>query len=205
MGGAVPKRWRSVWCMLCVIHVSARLCRRAACLCRTHMAIARLRSTYVTVCMPVHLSRSTAQDGASGLPWPPEGGEAAHTHTALDWPNTRGSYPRGRLAVRSSTPGVASHSGMHGVESACYMWSHSRPSISRRRVPGPRAASASVAVSTHSRGPPYPRAARTLFLTHLLACHVIPFARRFPCRLRSNDPSAWRGVGLLGHEQIRFP
>ena len=29
--------------------------------------------------------------------------------------------------------------------------------------------------------------------------------RRFPCRLRSNDPSAWRGVGLLGHEQIRFP
>ena len=191
--------------MFCVIHVSARLCRRAACLCRTHMAIARLRSTYVTVCMPVHLYRSTAQGGASGLPWPPEGGEAAHTHTALDWPNTRGSYTRGRLAVRSSTPGVASHSGMHGVESACYMWSHSRPSISRRRVPGPRAASASVAVSTHSRGPPYPRAARTLFLTHLLACHVIPFARRFPCRLRSNDPSAWRGVGLLGHEQIRFP
>ena len=132
-----------------------------------------------------------------------------HTHTtiptALDRPNTRGCYPRGRLAVRSSTPGVAVHSGMHGVESACYMWSHSRPSISRRRVPGPRAASASVAVSTHSRGPPYPRAARTLFLTHLLACHVIPFARRFPCRLRSNDPSAWRGVGLLGHEQIRFP
>ena len=124
---------------------------------------------------------------------------------APDRPNTRGSYTRGRLAVRSSTPRVASHSGMHGVESACYMWSHSRPSISRRRVPGPRAASASVAVSTHSRGPPYPRAARTLFLTHLLACHVIPFARRFPCRLRSNDPSAWRGVGLLGHEQIRFP
>ena len=28
MGGAVPKRWRSVWCMLCAIHVSARLCRR---------------------------------------------------------------------------------------------------------------------------------------------------------------------------------
>ena len=204
MGGAVPKRWRSVWCMLCVIHVSARLCRRAACLCRTHMAIARLRSTYVTVCMPVHLYRSTALGGQE-LPGPPEGGEAAHTHTALDWPNTRGCYPRGRLAVRSSTPGVASHSGMHGVESACYMWSHSRPSISRRRVPGPRAVLASVAVSTHSRGPPYSRAARTLFLTHLLACHVLPFARRFPCRLRSNDPSAWRGVGLLGYEQIRFP
>ena len=46
-----------------------------------------------------------------------------------------------------------------------------------------RAASASVAVSTHSRGPPYPRAVRSLFLTHLLACHVISFARRFPCRL----------------------
>ena len=26
-----------------------------------------------------------------------------------------------------------------------------------------------------------------------------PIARRFPCRLRSNVPSAWRGVGLLGH------
>jgi len=49
------------------------------------------------------------------------------------------------------------------------------------------------------------RAARTLSLTHLLACHGIPFARCFPCRLRSNDPSAWQGVGLLGHEQIRFP
>ena len=75
------------------------------------------------------------------------------------------------------------HSGMHGVESACYMWSHSRPSISRRRVPGPRAASASVAVSTHSRGPPYPRAARTLSLTHLLACHVFvraPFSLQTP-------------------------
>ena len=44
MGGAVPKRWRSVWCMLCVIHVSGRLCRRAVCLCRTHMAFARLAS-----------------------------------------------------------------------------------------------------------------------------------------------------------------
>ena len=113
------------------------------------------------------------------------------------YPKTRGYYHRSSVAVWSSTPRVASHSGMHGV--------HSRLSISRRRVPGPRAAPASAAVSTHSRGPPYPRAARTLFLTHLLACHVIPFARRFPCRLRSNDPSAWRGVGLLGHEQIRFP
>jgi hypothetical protein len=37
------------------------------------------------------------------------------------------------------------------------------------------AASASVAVSTHSWGPPYPRAARTLFLTPLLACHVFVF------------------------------
>ena len=151
MGGAVPKRWRSVWCMLCVIHVSARLCRRAACLCRTHMAIARLRSTYVTVCMPVHLYRSTALGAYA--PWLPEGGEAAHIHpsactclsserssevypgwchvpshiptrvplestlwglswvlprtthtlSAPDRPNTRGSYTRGRLAVRSST------------------------------------------------------------------------------------------------------
>ena len=39
---------------------------------------------------------------------------------------------------------------------------HSRPLISRRRVAEPRAASPSAAVSTHSQGPPYPRAARTL-------------------------------------------
>ena len=43
---------------------------------------------------------------------------------------------------------------MHGEETACYMLSHSRFSISRRRAPGPRAASASAADSTHSRGPP---------------------------------------------------
>ena len=64
------------------------------------------------------------------------------------------------------------------MESAWYMWSHSRLSISRRRVPGPRAASASAAVSTHSRGRPCPRAARTRLLTHLLACPVpdrVPF------------------------------
>ena len=30
--------------------------------------------------------------------------------------------------------------GLRRVESACYLWSPSRPSISRRRVPGPRAA-----------------------------------------------------------------
>ena len=45
--------------------------------------------------------------------------------------------------------------------------------LQSRRVAGPRAASASAAVSTHSRGPPYPRAARTVSLTHLLACHAI--------------------------------
>ena len=50
------------------------------------------------------------------------------------------------------------------VESVCYMWSHSRLSISRRRVPGPCAASVHAAVSTHSQGPPYPRAARTLLV-----------------------------------------
>ena len=30
------------------------------------------------------------------------------------------------------------------------------------------------------------------------------FARRVPCRLRSRDPSACRGVGLFRHEQILF-
>ena len=44
MGGAVPKRWRSVWCMLGVIHVSERLCRRVAYLYSTNTAFARLKS-----------------------------------------------------------------------------------------------------------------------------------------------------------------
>ena len=95
------------------------------------------------------------------------------------------------------------HSGMHGVESACYLLSHSRLSISRRRVPGPRAVSASAAVSTHSRARPWPRAARTRSLTHLLACHVPdrePFFPQTPVDL--NVPSAWRGVGLLGHPSL---
>ena len=106
----------------------------------------------------------------------------------------------------SSTPGVASYSGMHGVESACYMLSHSRPPISRRRLAGSRTASPRAAVSTHSRGPPYLLAARTLSLTHLLACHTI-----FPLALFPADSGrAFRAlcgvtVGLLGHEQIRFP
>ena len=86
------------------------------------------------------------------------------------------------------------HSGMHGVESACYMLSPSRLSISRRRVPGPRAASASAAVSTHSRGPPCPRAARTLFLTHLLACHVsdrAPFSLQTPVERSERLAGCW--------------
>ena len=71
MGGAIPKRWRSVWCMWCVIHVSARLCRRAACLCRTHMAFARLRSTYVTsgACYSESSQRESAQ--SVDIPSPP--------------------------------------------------------------------------------------------------------------------------------------
>ena len=39
MGGAVPKRWRSVWCMLCAMHVWARLCRRAAYVCCLHRSL----------------------------------------------------------------------------------------------------------------------------------------------------------------------
>ena len=74
------------------------------------------------------------------------------------------------------------------------MWSRSRLSISRRRVPGPRAASANVAVSTHSRGPPYPRAVRTLFLTHLLACHVsdrAPFSLQTPVERSERLAGCW--------------
>ena len=80
------------------------------------------------------------------------------------------------------------------VESAWYMWSHSRLSISRRRVPGPRAASASAAVSTHSRGRPWPRAARTRFLTHLLACHVPdrePFFLQTPVERSKRLAGGW--------------
>jgi hypothetical protein len=217
MGGAVPKRWRSFCCMLYAIPVSACLCRRAAYLCSIHMA--RLCRRAVSLwhaygnrisgacetdddihkrnrSMPVHLYRSTAHGGPSGLPWPPEGGEAAHTHTAPDRPNTCGYCHCSRVAVRSSTPGVAAHSGMHGVESACYMLSHSRPPISRRRVAGPRAASASAAVSTHSRGPPYPRAARTLSLTHLLAYYTIYPLAVFP--VDSGRAIRARG-GVLGY------
>ena len=74
------------------------------------------------------------------------------------------------------------------------MWSHSRLSISRRRVPGPRAASASAAVSTHSRGRPWPRAARTRSLTHLLACHVsdrAPFSLQTPVERSERLAGCW--------------
>ena len=86
------------------------------------------------------------------------------------------------------------HSGMHGVESACYLLSHSRLSISRRRVPGPRAVSASAAVSTHSRARPWPRAARTRSLTHLLACHVsdrAPFSLQTPVERSERVAGCW--------------
>ena len=104
------------------------------------------------------------------------------------------------------------HSGMHGVESACYMWSHSRLSISRRRVPGPLAASASAAVSTHSRGRPWPRAARTRSLTHLLACHVPdrePFFLQTPVDRSERLAIGWAvrapfPSGLALHPEVRF-
>ena len=104
------------------------------------------------------------------------------------------------------------HSGMHGVESACYLWSHSRLSISRRRVPGPRAASASAAVSTHSRGRPWPRAARTRFLTHLLACHVParePLFLQTPVNRSKRLAGGWAvrapfPSGLALHPEVRF-
>ena len=58
---------------------------------------------------------------------------------------------------------------------------------------GPRAASASSEVSTHSRGPPYPRAARTLSLTHLLACHTIrsPFSLQTPVERSERVAGRW--------------
>ena len=103
-------------------------------------------------------------------------------------------------------------SGMHGVESACYLLSHSRLSISRRRVPGPRAASASAAVSTHSRGRPWPRAARTRSLTHLLACHVPdrePVFLQTPVERSERLAGGWAvrapfPSGLALHPEVRF-
>jgi hypothetical protein len=89
------------------------------------------------------------------------------------------------------------HSGMHGVESACYVLSHSRPLISQRRVAGLSVASPSAAVSTHSRGPPYPRAARTLSLTHLLACHTFIPLVLYPADSGTVLPMARRGVWQL--------
>ena len=130
------------------------------------------------------------------LCWSGSGETHAHPHTitAPDRPNTLLHYQHSRVAVRSSAPGVASHSRMHGVESVCYMLSHSRLPISRRRVAGPRAASASADVSPHSRSPPYPRVARTLSLTHLLACHIIFPLAVFP----ADSGRAFRArVGVL--------
>ena len=47
------------------------------------------------------------------------------------------------------------------------------------------------------RGPGLPALAPSPTSSH--AECTCPIARHFPCRLRSNVPSAWRGVGLLGH------
>ena len=45
------------------------------------------------------------------------------------------------------------------------------------------------------RGPGLPALASSRTSSHA----TCPIASRFSCRLRSNVPSAWRGVGLLGH------
>jgi hypothetical protein len=44
MGGAVPKRWRSVWCILRAIHVSAAFAGEPRISNSTHTALARLES-----------------------------------------------------------------------------------------------------------------------------------------------------------------
>jgi hypothetical protein len=112
---------------------------------------------------------------------------------------TRGYYPRSRVAVRSSTPRVAVHSGMHGLESAGYMLSHLRPPISRRRMAGlarPRRAPPLAPTP----GPAYPGCQHSLPRA-LFACHV--FVRE-PFSLQTPVGRSER-VGLLGHKQIRFP
>ena len=48
------------------------------------------------------------------------------------------------------------------------------------------------------RGPGLPALASSRTSSHA----TCPIARRFSCRLRSNVPSAWRGVGLLGHPSL---
>ena len=79
--------------------------------------------------------------------------------------------------------------------------SHSRPLISRRRVvvAGLSVVSPSAAVSTHTWGPPYPRAARTLSLTHLLTCLTFIALAVYPADSgEASDkalPIAWRRGG----------
>jgi hypothetical protein len=56
---------------------------------------------------------------------------------------------------------------------------------------------------------PRPRTPRTSKWTRSVRNYSVraPFSLQTPAKAqsRSNVPSAWRGVGLLGHEQIRFP
>jgi hypothetical protein len=54
-------------------------------------------------------------------------------------------------------------------------------------------------------GPPHPRAACILSLTHLLACHTFVPLAVYPADSGKARPIAWRGGGQLGHERICFP
>ena len=66
-------------------------------------------------------------------------------------------------------------------------------------------ASPGVAVSTHTRDPPCPRAARTRSLTHLLVCHTFILLAIYPADSSGALPITWRGGGQLGHKRICIP
>jgi hypothetical protein len=85
-----------------------------------------------------------------------------HTHTTIHIRPSSGLIQAPALSALQSSCTVL-HSmrvsvlpyGMQEWNPRVYV-SHSRSLISQRRVAGPSAASPGVAVSTHTRGPPYP-------------------------------------------------
>ena len=84
MGGAVPKRWRSVWCMLCAIHVSARLCRRH----RQALTLAPTPCDHHTPGLPalgtVVAARNCRLAQESRSPGCPTGGPNRSLHSSYD-------------------------------------------------------------------------------------------------------------------------
>ena len=131
------------------------------------------------------------------------------------------SVPAGLCVTAFWTPPDCFQGLAHGTWSVCLLEvrSTARVLCAPPRGGRPRAASPGVAVSTHTRGPPSPvgcphsvphapmpkcRINKTTH--HLLACYTfIPLVLVvYPADSGRAIPSAWRGVGQSGQEQIRF-